>query len=577
MNKRNDPIKAIRPEMTVRQIASDWPATQAVFEAHGEQPAGRAKFGHLEPLAHFARRRGVALVALLDELSTAAGAPVDFLERVARKTHRGFILGALLVTLTLGAGWGVWLLLQIGVRADFAAATAAQVIAHGEAQLWGFIVLFVMGISLRTALRDVSRRPRGLVCCRALLLLALFGVAGSTVWSLFPQTTTPLGIASAGALCLLSASWWGLQLRYLFGKRRQTWARAIMVSGMWLFAWALLTLYLRCDAGAAGPGTYSREQRLLLVNLAVFGFAMNSIYGFGHLLLPGLLRIGSLRQTPLEAAHWLHNLGTLCVSLATVWPSARGLMLPGSLLLISGGVMFAIGQRAWRGRHRKLRQDVHGQPALDWYPRLAFGWLLVGLLLLTFSACHEWLTSQPPSHAYTGAVRHALTVGFMTTLILGVGQRMIPVIENTILALPRLVIPILLLIGLGNLWRVTAELAVLATPLAFHAMPTSSLLEWTALLLFSINIAATMFRRDPLLKRGIVTMRSSLAVLLAEYPEIEDRLRPQGSGYLQRTRSVPRELTLRAYASKEGLDPTQLIADINRWLQQPGSPAGNHD
>jgi hypothetical protein len=75
-----------------------------------------------------------------------------------------------------------------------------------------------------------------------------------------------------------------------------------------------------------------------------------------------------------------------------------------------------------------------------------------------------------------------------------------------------------------------------------------------------------MFHRDPLLRRGRVTGRSSLAVLLGEHPWIEDRLRPRGTRYLERTRSVPDELTLGSFARSEGVEAATLVSEINTWL-----------
>ena len=49
----------------------------------------------------------------------------------------------------------------------------------------------------------------------------------------------------------------------------------------------------------------------------------------------------------------------------------------------------------------------------------------------------------------------------MTTLILGVGQRFLPVLEHTILRRQGFVAPILILIAAGNLLRVTFELATM--------------------------------------------------------------------------------------------------------------------
>jgi hypothetical protein len=568
MKPRSYAPKAIRPEMTVRQLAADLPESQHVFRRYGERDAPPARFGHLEPLTHFALRRGLAIERLLAELAAATGAPIERCGRFAERVHRGFVLASLALTLTLGAGWGGWLLWQIGTAGDFAGAPARYVVAHGEAQLWGFIVLFVVGISLRTVLQGAARHPQGASICRGLLWLALVGIAGSMLWSLFPDHVAGLGMASAALLCVMSLGLWSLQVALLRTKWRTTWARAVMVSGFWLTAWALLTAWLRWNAGSAGPGIYSDSQRLLLINLAVFGFAMNSIYGFGQMLLPGLLRIGSTRDGAIELSHWFHNAGTIVLCLATGLAANGMATFIGSGLLVGGAVMFAVGHRGFVGRRRASQRDEQGHAPLDIYPPLAFFWLLAALLLLTGGALYESITASVLPHAYLGAVRHALTVGFMTTLILGVGQRMIPVLDHTILAMPRLTVLILALIGAGNLLRVGSELAILLTPAAFRVMPISAVMEWLALMLFAVTITATMFRRDPLLTQGRVNRRASLAVLLAEHPWIEDRLRPTGTRYLERARSVPNELTIGSFATSEGFEPTELVNKINAWLAE---------
>lgn len=560
--------KALRPEMTVRQVAADLPGAEGVFRAHGEQDAPPARFGHLEPLTNFARRRGIALRPLLAELAAATGAPIEWDGRSCERVHHAFLLSALALTLTFGAGWGAWLLWQIGRQGGFQGAPAAHVIAHGEAQLWGFIALFVMGVAFRTVLRDAIRGRRGVWVCRGLLTLTLAGVAGSLLWSLFPDRFASLGVASALMFGLMAGGLWSLQIALLRTKWRTTWARAVLCSGGWLCAWALLTVWLRAGAGAGGPGSYSDAQRMLLITLAVFGFAMNAIYGFGQMLLPGLLRVGSTRDWAVELGHWLHNAGTVIACLATGVAASGQVMALASGLLVGGAVMFGVGHRGFVGRRRTTHRAEQGHAPLDLYPPLAFGWLIVALLLLIGGSVYASRTASPLPQAYLGAVRHALTVGFMTTLVLGVGQRMIPVLDHTVLAMPQLTVPILALIGSGNLVRVSSELATLVTPAAYGIMPISAVMEWLALLLFTLCMSATMWHRDPLLRRGRVTKRSSLAVLLAEHPWIEERLRPTGTRYLQRARSVPAELTIGSYATSEGFDATELVTRLNTWLRE---------
>ncbi|MBX7074039.1 MAG: NnrS family protein [Pirellulales bacterium] len=560
---------AIRPEMTVRQIAADFPASRAVFCRYGEPADRGARFGHLEPLTHFVRRQGISLDALLAELSAATGIPAERRGHYAENAHHAFLLSALLITLSLGSGWGAWLLWSIGAHGNFDTAPAASIIAHGEAQLWGFVVLFIMGVSLRTALQGVVRSPPGPWIGRSLLGLGWLGIAGGFAWYLSPARLAALGAASAVSLLAMAILYWLLQIVMVRSKWRATWARAVLASGFWLVVWALVTLYLRWRAGGAGPAAYTDAQRLLLVELAVFGFAMNSIYGFGQMLLPGLLRLGSTRDWAIELSHWAHNMGTLVACLGTAWEWPAAIIASGCALLAGGAVLFAIGNRGFIGRRRTSRRAEQGHSLLDLYPPLAFFWLVASLLLMTGGLIYE-MAGTPLPRAYMGAVRHAITVGFMTTLILGVGQRILPVLDRKVLVMPQLILPIFILIALGNLLRVTTELATMATPAAFTVMPFSAVFEWLAIVLFTTSCLAMMYGVDPLLRRGRVCRRSSLAVLLAEHPWLEDRLIARGIAYLERTRSVPSELTIGSAAESEGQNADELVDQINGWLVTKG-------
>jgi hypothetical protein len=220
-------------------------------------------------------------------------------------------------------------------------------------------------------------------------------------------------------------------------------------------------------------------------------------------------------------------------------------------------------------RRTTPRPEV-GTRFLDRYVQLAFFWLLAGLGLLAFGDLYWQARGAPPPHAYLGGVRHALTVGFMTTLILGVAQRLLPVLGHTLLAWPRLIVPTFLLIAVGNLWRVASELAVPLFPGALSLMPGSAVLELAALGLFAANAARTLRpAADPLLRTGQATPRTPVALLLAEHPWIEDHLFAWGLAYVGRVRAVPRELTLGTLASGEGKDVAETVAHVNALLRQP--------
>lgn len=560
--------------MTVRQIATDYPGCREVFVRYGERADRATKFGHLEPLGHFARRCGVELDRLLAELSAAAGVGVDHSRAAARRIHRPFVVWALAITLTLGAGWGAGLLFQIGLAGDFSAVPASYVVAHGETQLWGFLALFIVGIA-SSYLPRISAGPAWpRLLSRTVLVLFLIGVGSGFVWSMRPQALPWLGAVGSSCLLLASLLYLVFLLRHLLRSNRTTWARFILASGIWLVYWAFYTLALRLRADIAETGTYSDGQRLILVELAVFGFAINSIYGFGQKLLSGFLGMATPRRGFIEACFWLHFLGLfLLVDPSGVRPVPACL---GSATLLLAAACYATGMRGFRRvRHTPTRPEL-GQRFLDRYVQAAFFWLLAGLLMLLGGALWQAVEGRVVPHPYLGAIRHALTVGFMTTLILGVGQRLLPVLEHSLLAWPQLAAPIFLCIAVGNLLRVVSELATMFWASAFVIMPISSILELAALALFTANVLRTLWPApDTLLRTGQVTARTPVAVLLAERPWLEDHLFAWGIVYVGRVRSVPSELTLGTLAASEGKTPADVVARINDLLRNPPTEERN--
>lgn len=556
----------LRPDMTIRQIAADYPACREVLRRHGESEDRPTKFGHLEPLDHFAQRRGIDLGQLLDELAQAAGVGVDRQGVRAEQVHRPYIVSALAITLSLGAGWGALLLVEIGRHGSFEAVSAGHVVAHGAAQLWGFVGLFVVGVALRYLPMSSGGPRAGLVFSRLLLASFLAGVIGGFVWALAPAAIGWLGPVSGAALVLAAGGFLGFLLRQVGRNLRATWSRFIAAAGIWMVVWAAITFALRERASAVGPGDFGEAMRQLLMDLALFGFALNAIYGFGQKLLSGIVGSGTPRRGAIELTFWLHNAGVVLLVMAQADAMAPAGPL-GIVALTAAALAYAFGMRGFvRVRRTAPRPEV-GQAVLRHYVQLAFFWLLVGLAMLLAAALNEAARGLVPTHAYLGSVRHALTVGFMTTLILGVGQRLLPILGHTLLPWPRFVLPTFVLIAVGNLLRVLTELATSSSQAAYAVMPISALLELTALALFTANVLRILWpASDPLLRTGRVCTSTSVAVLLAEYPWLEDHLFAWGLAYVGRVRSVPRELTLGTLAAGEGKHPTEIVERINEQL-----------
>jgi hypothetical protein len=401
-----------------------------------------------------------------------------------------------------------------------------------------------------------------------LLAAFLTGVVGGFLWSLWPEQAGWLGPLSGVALVVAAIGFLSFLYRHLAGKLRFSWARLILAAGVWMTVWAGVTLVLRSRESATGPGSYSESQRQLLMELAIFGFTMNAIYGFGQRLLSGITGTATPRRGAIETTFWLHNAGVILVlPSAVAW--TPWLEAVGTAALMAGAFAYVIGMRGFVRVRRSTPRPEVVQGLLVRYVQLAFFWLVAGMVLLFAGNCYAAVRGQPLPHAYLGAIRHALTVGFMTTLILGVGQRLLPILEHTLLAWPWLVAPIFFFIAVGNLLRVGTELATLLVEPAFVIMPFSALLELTALTLFAANIARTFWPApDPLVRIGRARLTTSVALLLAEHPWLEDQFVDWGFAYIGRVRSVPGELTLGTLARSEGEEPNEILARINDLLQK---------
>src|SRR5262249_23281390 len=99
------------------------------------------------------------------------------------------------------------------------------------------------------------------------------------------------------------------------------------------------------------------------------------------------------------------------------------------------------------------------------------------------------------SHAYYGAVRHAITVGFISLMIMGVAARGVPTLNGVDgRRLPRPWGPFLLL-NAGCSLRVFGQTLTDFTATAFPVAGVSGLLEVTALALWGAHLWSVMAGR----------------------------------------------------------------------------------
>jgi hypothetical protein len=544
--------RAIAPDLTVRQVANAWPACAPVL---GRCPG--AKWGgrwSLQELAPFARACGLDEGGFLRELAEAANVPI---ERRSKPAPEGsplpLIFTAIAIGLTLGAGWGVMLLLRIAFGVTYAAAPAASVHVHGVAQLWGWMSLFIFAVATHL-LRQNSKRP-----APGWMRNAAAGAVIAALLAFFAGLVDPVRRAVpaidviASALLTLAAVGFGLSAIWSIrgrGQKPQLWHGFVFAMTGWLWAWAMsdLLLRLRYENLPVLPDA----ARGLLILLPVLGFATNAIYGFGIRLIPGLLNLSRLRPRCFALTLALHNTG-----LVLLLTAPRALRIAGAALLLSGCATYLRGLDLLRS---KPSRPIYGvDPRGHVLIRVAFFWLAAGLAMILLQ---QVLPDLP--HAYSGAWRHALTVGFITTMILGVGQRVVPVFIKQPLASTGLMLASAVLIIVGNAGRVTLELATMGhRAWAVRLMGVTGVLELAALLLFGLNVAATARRRRRVYAAGDpLTADTRVREAVNVRPELQQRLRDAGVTMLDEAGFIAPSLTFGAMALAWGRQPRDLLAEI---------------
>jgi hypothetical protein len=112
--------------------------------------------------------------------------------------------------------------------------------------------------------------------------------------------------------------------------------------------------------------------------------------------------------------------------------------------------------------------------------------------MMIFEPIHLSAIGKELSHAYTGGIRHAVTVGFISQMIIGVSLQ---VVEARYQLNPETVPKLwatFALLNLGNCARVALEIATDYFPAAFMPMGFTGFIELTALILWAFVVSRPM-------------------------------------------------------------------------------------
>ena len=596
--KTQNKNECITADSFLPEVIAQYPTTRAVFDRYGLKGCGGPN-GPLEQVAWFARLHGVDEELLLRELNQAAAKSqpqtLEFVPSLADTIYRPFFIAGLVTVLTLGCVWGAINLFTIGLKQNFSAVSYSWVLAHGHAMVFGFVGFFIMGFAYQAFPRFKHTslwRPRLAISA---LPLMVAGIVLQTVAHMWSPPSLFVEIVAA-TIQLVSVIIFGtvIVVTARLAKKPENYDRFVYAAIFWFVLAAIANpiIFKLFEL----PG----DRQQLLFNLATFnipyrdvqllGIAVVMILGVSLRLLPHAYGFREPSRSWQRFIFWSVN-GSLCAGVILFiagmaggnhWLLAVQWLTTIVLLAVAVGMPFQyrlFGAVPENERDRGLK-----------FIRAAYIWFIAATVMLVFTPVYNFAiympltgSRSPFSHAFFGAYRHALTVGFIMMMIVGVSSKVVPTLSGVDVKRARSLWPTFLLLNLGNLTRVSFQIATDFSPAAYQVMGISGFFEVLGLALWGYELVANMREGKKLEKEGwsktlgvalVITPKTKVGAVLAHYPQsLEVFLRhgftPLRNPVLRKT--MARAITIEQACRRENVDMTDLIGEL-KMMRENTSP-----
>lgn len=424
--------------------------------------------------------------------SDATDLPITTNALIAREHQKSlmlrvWILSGLFYMALPGTVLGFSNLLAISAHHGLGSLPAAWIQGHGHAQVFGWIGSFILGIGFYSQPshgRSVLRIP---LACFALWTSGVGLRWAANIYGWHWRALLPLsaGFEVIAVFFFLAAASRHKLPELTQDKKSKTamelWIISVLLGTVGLTALVLFN-FVECLA-LAMRGTqlafpHALDQKYLV--LLAWGFLAPMVWGFSARWLPAFLSIAKPDPRWFQAALILDLMGVLCG--VAGWTEAAVSLLAVSAIAI--GLALHLAQDP----HGPAKiQGIHGSFPI--FVRLSYLWLILASLM------GVWAAFADLHGGIWGASRHALTVGFVATMVFAIGPRILPHFAGVYsIFSKRLMFLSLLLLQTGCTLRVCSE------PLAYEGiasfawktLPISGMLELSGVLVFAVNIALTI-------------------------------------------------------------------------------------
>ena len=410
-------------------------------------------------------------------------------EESAQRLMMGYALVGLFFMLLPGTFLGAWNLLAISGRHG-PGVSVAWIQAHGHAQIFGWIGTFILGIGFYSIPKMIGGKIQA--AHRGWLALLLWSSGVLLRWATGVYQWQWRAMVSLSAVLELCA--FLIFLRSVSRHRhnapqkttrRPLWVVSVLVGTVGFGIGLAMNLAAAIYVSAYGPTpAFPAEFESRFLTLLLYAFIIPTIWGFSARWLPTFLGLQPVNDLSLCLA--------LLFSLFGVVVAQGGLVhVAPWFLALAAAVSLHAFHLLRPGERPAKTTGIH--PSFSAFLRIAYVWFMLATVI---GICAAYLDQH---NGWVGGSRHALTVGFISTMVFAVGQRVLPAFAGMrVLYSPRLMLACLALLTVGCTLRVCSEILAYEGYwlTAWRVLPFSAICELAAVTLFAANLILT-FKQPP--------------------------------------------------------------------------------
>lgn len=373
---------------------------------------------------------------------------------------------ALAMTVVPGLGTGLLLVLVAGLRLHWAIPWPQLAQAHGQVQTLGFVVPFIIAVALQLFPRFLSapllHADRAVIGAAVLALALLVRFAAQplddgpprSVLLVVSALAVPVGAMVAGT------AFHGLSARSVqpVSGPSAAWRQFVGVGGTALGAALVLSVW----AGlllAQGYLVVPEGVDEALIHLELFGFPTALVLAVGSRIFGRflILRTRPALELAVPRLALLWGVGLALVAAGWLWSAGVWLRVAGSVLELALLLVWLWLVGLYAPPARSSGTPYVTVPTRRWV-RLAFGFLVLSLVLSCFLFAREAVLGAPPLETQLSAARHALAQGFLLPMMSAMAARLLPIFSADVLRHRMRLEVAMDLLFVGALVRVGAEL-----------------------------------------------------------------------------------------------------------------------